>query len=36
MVFQYLRGAYKQEGGKLFTWSSDSTRGFNLKEGDLG
>lgn len=27
-AFQYLRGAYKQEGGRLFTWvSSDRTRG---------
>ena len=34
--FQYLKGAYKQEGDQLFTWSdSDRTRGndFKLKEG---
>ena len=33
---RYLKGAYKQEGDQLFTWSgSDRTRGngFKLKEG---
>ena len=35
-TFQYLKGAYKQEGDQPFTWShSDRTRenGFKLKEG---
>jgi len=35
-VFQYLKGAYKQEGEWFFPWSgSDRTRGngFKLKEG---
>jgi len=34
-AFQYLNGAYKQEGGQLFTWSNnDRTKGngFKLKE----
>ena len=36
MPFQYLKGAYKQEGSQLFTQvDSDRTRenGFKLKEG---
>ena len=36
MVFQYLKGAYKQEGDQLFTRvDSDRTRGngFKLKDG---
>lgn len=35
-ILQYLKGAFKQEGGRLFTWSdSDSTRwnGLKLEEG---
>jgi len=35
MAFQYLKGAYKQEGECLFTWvDSDRTRGngFKLKQ----
>ena len=35
-AFQYLKGAYNQEGDQLFTWSdSERTRGngFKLKEG---
>ena len=35
MAFQYLKGAYRQEGDQLFTQSrSDRTRrnGFKLKE----
>jgi len=35
-TFQYLKGAYKQEGNLFFIWSdSDRTRGngFKLKEG---
>jgi len=35
VAFQYLKGAYKQEGNKLFTWSdSDRIRrnGFKLEE----
>ena len=36
IAFQYLKGDYKQEGNKLFTWvDSDRKRGndFELKEG---
>jgi len=36
VAFQYLKGAYKQEGDQLFTWlDSDRTtgNGFKLKEG---
>jgi len=30
-VFQYLKGAYKQDGEQLFTWvDSDRTRGMGL------
>ena len=30
--FQYLKGAYKQEGDQHFTWSnSDRTRGSSFK-----
>ena len=39
MAFQYLKGAYKQEGDQLFTWlDSDRTTGsgFKLKEGRFG
>jgi len=35
-AFQYMKGAYKQKGNQLFTWSdSDRTRwnGFKLKKG---
>ena len=38
-AFQYLKGAYTQEGNQLFTQcDSDRTRGngFKLKEGDFG
>ena len=32
MAFQYLKGAYKQEGEQLFTWvDSDRTRGNSFK-----
>ena len=32
MAFQYLKGAYKQEGEQLLTWSnSDRTRGNDFK-----
>ena len=32
VAFQYLKGAYKQEGDLLFTWSdSDRTRGNGFK-----
>ena len=36
MAFQYLKGAYKQEGERLFTWvDSDRTsgNGFKLRKG---
>ena len=36
MAFQYLKGAYQQEGEQLFTWvDSDRTRenGFKLRQG---
>jgi len=36
VAFQYLKGAYKQEGEQLLTWSNcDRTRGndFKLKDG---
>ena len=37
VAFQYLKGDYKQEGNKLFTWvdSDSKTRGncFKLREG---
>ena len=36
MAFQYLKGAYKQEGERLFTWvDSDRTsgNGFKLRQG---
>ena len=36
VAFQYLKGAYKQEGDQLFTWlDSDRTtgNGFILKDG---
>ena len=36
VAFQYLKGAYKQEGERLFSWAdSDRTRGngFNLRQG---
>ena len=35
-AFQYLEGAYKQEGSQLFEWvdnSRTSGNGFKLKEG---
>ena len=35
-AFQYLKGVYKQEGERLFTWvDSDRTRrnGFKLRQG---
>ena len=38
VTFQYLRGAYKQEGDQVFRWhDNDRTRGndFKLKEGKL-
>jgi len=38
-AFQYLKGAYEQEGDQLFTQSdNDRTRGssFKLKDEDLG
>ena len=32
LAFQFLEGAYKQEGEQLFTWvNSDRTRGNGLK-----
>jgi len=32
VIFQYVKGAYKQEGEQLFTWSnSDRTRGNGFK-----
>ena len=36
MAFQYLKGEYKQEGERVFTWvSSDRTsgNGFKLRQG---
>ena len=36
VAFQYLKGAYKQEGVRLFTWvDNDRTRGndFKLRQG---
>ena len=39
MAFQYLKGAYKQEGERLFTMAdSDRTRGngFKLGQGKFG
>ena len=32
VAFQYLKGAYRQEGGQLYTWvNNDRTRGDYFK-----
>jgi len=38
VAFQYLKGAHKQEGEQLFTWSDGNRarkNGFKLKEGNI-